>query len=245
MSMTPQSLLASPRPLFRRRGIPALVGGALVASLPLMSLPAQAAGTPSTAAATTTTTTVATPTTTRTAVLRYGDRGPRVRALQRLLGIKRTGVFDRRTRNAVRRIQRSARLRASGVVTARTMTAIKRNARKRAASRALPRAGGPVASKRYAKAYIRMRYRWGSAQFSCLAKVWQRESGWRYRASNPNGRYHGIPQTSSAVWRAAGYSTRQYMTSPAVQIRVGTRYIKGRYATPCRAWAFWRSHHWY
>jgi hypothetical protein len=35
------------------------------------------------------------------------------------------------------------------------------------------------------------------------------------------------------------------MRSPEVQIKVGTHYIKKRYGTPCRAWAFWRSHHWY
>ena len=35
------------------------------------------------------------------------------------------------------------------------------------------------------------------------------------------------------------------MKNADVQIRVGARYIKARYGTPCDAWAFWRSHHWY
>lgn len=254
--MTPPLATAPARSVTQRARLSALVGAALVVSLPMMSLPAQAA-TPTSVQVATTTTPAPAPTPAETApatttpaptahtYLRYGDRGSRVKALQKLLRVKRTGIFDSRTRTAVKKVQQRAKLKANGIVTARTMKAIKREAKRRAAARALPRAGGPAASKRYAKAYIKLKYKWGATQFSCLAKVWQRESGWRYWASNPNGRYHGIPQTSSAVWRAAGYSTKQYMKSPSVQIKVGTRYIKGRYGTPCRAWAFWRSHHWY
>ena len=67
---------------------------------------------------------------------------------------------------------------------------------------------------------------------SCLSTLWTRESGWRYWVSNPNGIYRGIPQTSSRVWGAMGYSTSQYMNSPAIQIKVGAKYIKSRYGSP-------------
>lgn len=189
--------------------------------------------------------------------LRLGDRGRKVRTIQKRLRIRRTGVFDPATLTAVKALQRRVGLPATGVADAKTRKAIKRDYRayraevraakraSRSSTRGLPRAGSPAASKRYARAYIARRYDWGSKQYKCLAKMWTRESNWRYRASNPNGRYHGIPQTSRGVWRAAGFSTSQYMRSPAVQIRVGARYIKKRYGTPCKAWSFWRAHHWY
>lgn len=112
-------------------------------------------------------------------------------------------------------------------------------------SRGLPKAGGPVASQRYAKAYISQKYGWGAGQFSCLKVLWTKESGWKYWVSNPNGKYHGIPQTSHHEWSKDGYTAGQYMNSPAIQIRVGARYIKSRYGSPCAAWSFWRGHHWY
>lgn len=107
------------------------------------------------------------------------------------------------------------------------------------------RASAPARSRAYARSFIARKYGWGPAQFKCLRAMWNRESGWRYWVSNPNGRYHGIPQTSAAVWSRAGYTRSQYLNSPQVQVKVGAKYIKVRYHTPCQAWAFWRRHHWY
>jgi peptidoglycan hydrolase-like protein with peptidoglycan-binding domain len=185
--------------------------------------------------------------------LRFGDVGEDVAALQGLVKVERTATFDAATRKAVKKLQRAAGIKANGVVTAKALKKIQKQLKKQAAakraakeaSRGLPRAGAPAASKRYAAAYISRTYSWGSGQMSCLSTLWTRESGWRYWASNPNGRYHGIPQTSSRVWGSMGYSTSAYMNSPAIQIKVGAKYIKNRYGTPCNAWAFWRSHHWY
>jgi peptidoglycan hydrolase-like protein with peptidoglycan-binding domain len=181
-------------------------------------------------------------------VLRRGDTGPDVRALQKLLRVKKTSTFDVATRRAVQRVQRDAGIRDHGVVGPKTLNAIRKADRARAAaasSRSLPRAGSPAASQRYAAAYIAERYGWGSGQMSCLRSLWTRESGWRYWVSNPNGIYRGIPQTSARVWGALGYSTAQYMGSPEIQIKVGAHYIRGRYGTPCNAWSFWQSRHWY
>ncbi len=187
-------------------------------------------------------------------VLRLGDTGADVAALQSLLKVEQTATFDAATRKAVRKVQRSAGIKANGVVTAKALTRIKKELKKQSAAAraakkvsrgALPRAGAPAASKRYAAAYISRTYGWGSGQMSCLSTLWTRESGWRYWVSNPNGIYRGIPQTSSRVWGAMGYSTSQYMNSPAIQIKVGAKYIKSRYGSPCNAWSFWRSHHWY
>ncbi len=56
----------------------------------------------------------------RTSVLRAGDEGPQVVAVQRLLGVRATGVFDAATREAVKRAQAGAGLASTGVVASRT-----------------------------------------------------------------------------------------------------------------------------
>ncbi len=179
-------------------------------------------------------------------MLRQGAQGPDVLALQKLLRVKRTGTFDVATRRAVENVQRAAGLKPVGVVGPTTLRAVKMWSRGYlSVSRGGGRAAAPAASQRYAANYISFRYGWGKDQFSCLKPMWQRESNWRYWVSNPNGIYRGIPQTSSRVWGPLGYTTAQYMASPEIQVRVGAHYIKKRYGTPCRAWAFWRSHHWY
>jgi peptidoglycan hydrolase-like protein with peptidoglycan-binding domain len=186
--------------------------------------------------------------------LRFGDVGEDVSELQGLVKVEQTATFDAATRKAVKKLQRSAGIKDNGVVTAKALKKMKKELKARAAAAraakkvsrgALPRAGAPAASKRYAAAYISRTYGWGSGQMSCLSVMWGRESGWKYWVSNPNGIYRGIPQTSSRVWGAMGYSTSQYMNSPAIQIKVGAKYIKNRYGSPCNAWAFWRSRHWY
>jgi len=56
----------------------------------------------------------------RASVLRPGDLGPRVEAIQRLLHVKVTGVFDEQTRSAVKAAQSRAGLASTGVVASRT-----------------------------------------------------------------------------------------------------------------------------
>ena len=56
----------------------------------------------------------------RTTVLRTGDTGPSVVAIQRLLGVRATGVFDVATRDAVKQAQSRAGLASTGVVASRT-----------------------------------------------------------------------------------------------------------------------------
>ncbi len=53
--------------------------------------------------------------TSRSTVLREGDAGPQVVAVQRLLGVRVTGVFDRVTRDAVKAAQAGAGLASTGV----------------------------------------------------------------------------------------------------------------------------------
>lgn len=56
----------------------------------------------------------------RTTVLRLGDTGAQVAAVQRVLGVPMTGVFDEATRQAVKRAQARAGLASTGVVASRT-----------------------------------------------------------------------------------------------------------------------------
>jgi peptidoglycan hydrolase-like protein with peptidoglycan-binding domain len=61
-------------------------------------------------------------------VLRFGDRGPRVAALQRALGVRADGIFGPRTRAAVREFQRRHGLRVDGIVGPQTRAALARQA---------------------------------------------------------------------------------------------------------------------
>ena len=79
-------------------------------------------------------------------------------------------------------------------------------------------------------------------QFGCLNNIWSRESGWRWNAANASGAY-GIPQALPGSKMAS--AGPDWQTNPATQIRWGLGYIKGRYGTPCNAWAFWQANGWY
>ena len=84
---------------------------------------------------------------------------------------------------------------------------------------------------------------WGAGQFSCLSSLWNRESGWNYRASNPSSGAYGIPQALPGSKMASAGS--DWRTNPVTQIRWGLDYIADRYGTPCGAWAHSRATGWY
>jgi len=79
-------------------------------------------------------------------------------------------------------------------------------------------------------------------QFGCLNNIWTRESGWRYNAENASGAY-GIPQALPGSKMAS--AGPNWQTDPTTQIKWGLGYIKGRYGTPCDAWAAWQVQGWY
>jgi phage shock protein A len=84
---------------------------------------------------------------------------------------------------------------------------------------------------------------WSSDQFSCLEKLWQKESGWNYRAYNSSSGAYGIPQALPGSKMASAGSN--WKSSAATQIRWGLSYIDGRYGTPCGAWDHSKSYGWY
>jgi hypothetical protein len=83
----------------------------------------------------------------------------------------------------------------------------------------------------------------GDAQFACLDSIWQHESGWDYTAANPSSGAYGIPQALPGSKMASAGA--DWHTNPLTQIRWGISYIHSRYGTPCAAWSFWQTHHWY
>jgi murein DD-endopeptidase MepM/ murein hydrolase activator NlpD len=84
---------------------------------------------------------------------------------------------------------------------------------------------------------------WGSGQFGCLQSLWNRESGWNYRASNPSSGAYGIPQAlPGSKMASAGADWR---TNPVTQMTWGLDYIADRYGTPCGAWGHSESSGWY
>lgn len=86
-------------------------------------------------------------------------------------------------------------------------------------------------------------YGWSSDQFSCLQKLWQRESGWNHQAQNRSSGAYGIPQAlPGSKMASAGADWR---TNPATQIKWGLGYISGRYGSPCGALAHSHTKGWY
>lgn len=115
--------------------------------------------------------------------------------------------------------------------------AAKRAARARERARLL--SGSP---KDIARALVAQRG-WSASQFSCLDKLWMKESRWNYRASNPSSGAYGIPQSLPGSKMASAGS--DWRTNPATQIKWGLSYISSRYGTPCGAWSHSRSNGWY
>jgi resuscitation-promoting factor RpfB len=81
-------------------------------------------------------------------------------------------------------------------------------------------------------------YGWTGAQWSCLDALWTRESGWNAYAANPASDARGIPQDIN------GWNDYAPGDVPA-QVAWGLAYIRGRYGTPCAAWAHETAWNWY
>jgi len=85
-------------------------------------------------------------------------------------------------------------------------------------------------------------YGW-AGQFSCLAALWERESGWNVYAENPTSGAYGIPQSLPAGRMAS--AGPDWRSDAATQIRWGLTYIQGRYGSPCAAWSHEQAVGWY
>ena len=88
------------------------------------------------------------------------------------------------------------------------------------------------------------KYGWNMVQYSCLHRLWTKESNWRWNALNKNSGAYGIPQSWPADKMAMMGS--DWRSNPRTQIRWGLHYIKNsRYKKPCVALQHSIRHNWY
>lgn len=98
-------------------------------------------------------------------------------------------------------------------------------------------------AQEYAKKTMKEQYGWGDDEYQALLKLWNKESGWNYKAENKSSGAYGIPQSLPGNKMATmGVDWR---TNYQTQINWGLKYIKGRYGTPSQAWAHSQQTNWY
>jgi hypothetical protein len=101
----------------------------------------------------------------------------------------------------------------------------------------------PNGAKRIAKEMMASEFGWGENQYTCLNRLWTKESHWNYKARNPRSGAHGIAQALPASkMEKVGTDWR---TNPVTQIQWGLLYISERYDTPCAAFSKWRRSNYY
>jgi hypothetical protein len=129
--------------------------------------------------------------------------------------------------------------RPARITAAKTPSVLYRRARERRREHRLNR----VDRNRSLAMELMEQHWYGSRQYRCLDRLWQKESGWRHTAGDPSSGAYGIPQALPGDKMAR--SGDDWQTNPRTQIRWGLGYIKERYRTPCRAWAHSRFFNWY
>ncbi|MEU3572405.1 transglycosylase SLT domain-containing protein [Kitasatospora sp. NPDC036755] len=82
-----------------------------------------------------------------------------------------------------------------------------------------------------------------AGQLQCFSNIVFRESSWNPLAVNASSGAYGLVQAlPGSKMASAGADWR---TNPATQIKWGLNYMNTRYGSPCAAWSFWQTHHWY
>ncbi|TKJ32850.1 transglycosylase SLT domain-containing protein [Blastococcus sp. CCUG 61487] len=144
---------------------------------------------------------------------------------------------DRRAAEEAARIAAEEAARAEAARVAQAEEAARRAA---AAPRAA--AAAPAAPKGSYQSYALQKLGGDSQQFSCLEKLWGKESGWNPNAQNPTSTAYGIPQFLNSTWASTGIAK----TSDGYrQIDAGLIYIANRFGTPCGAWSHSQAKGWY
>jgi hypothetical protein len=83
----------------------------------------------------------------------------------------------------------------------------------------------------------------GEDQYSCLVKLWTRESNWNVNAANKSSGAYGIPQALPGSKMST--EGADWLTNPETQIRWGVKYIQARFGAPCGALAHSDKFGWY
>jgi hypothetical protein len=82
-----------------------------------------------------------------------------------------------------------------------------------------------------------------TAQFACFDNIIERESSWNIHATNASSGAYGLPQALPGS--KMGTVAADWRNNAVTQIKWGLDYMTSRYGSPCSAWAFWQTHHWY
>src|SRR5690606_36548888 len=88
-----------------------------------------------------------------------------------------------------------------------------------AAAEAQRVANTPDGARATARSMAQSSYGWGDSQFSCLDKLWQKESGWSYTARNASSGATGIPQALPGSKMASAGS--DWATNASTQVKWG------------------------
>jgi hypothetical protein len=91
-------------------------------------------------------------------------------------------------------------------------------------------------SKAYAQDKL---YEWKHKQWSCLNKLWTKESNWRPNAYN---KIKVMGKNAGGIPQILGLDPK---TPAPKQIDRGLSYIYNRYHTPCEAWKFFTKNGYY
>lgn len=132
---------------------------------------------------------------------------------------------------------------AAGASAAQARAAVTAAEEQRAAEAAAAALAAAQADPRAVAAPLVAQHGWGAEQFSCLDKLWTKESGWRWSADNPTSSAYGIPQALPGAKMAS--HGEGWESDPRVQIAWGLDYIADVYGAPCRAWGHSQSVNWY
>lgn len=96
--------------------------------------------------------------------------------------------------------------------------------------------------KAYAYELTLKKYHWSIGDYNNLVSLWNKESGWNYKAKSKSGAC-GIPQAKPCS-KMKKYG-KDYKTNCKTQIKWGLNYIKKRYKTPTKAWKHFKKKRWY
>lgn len=147
-------------------------------------------------------------------------------------------------RIAKAKAERLAKKKAAEQKAAQEKAAREKAARERAEKeRKTPATGTAADAQKYAKATMASQYGWGSAEYTCLLDLWNKESRWRWNAKNAASGAYGIPQSLPGHKMAT--AGKDWRTNYKTQVNWGLKYIDGRYGKPCAAWAHSVKKNWY
>jgi hypothetical protein len=82
-----------------------------------------------------------------------------------------------------------------------------------------------------------------ATQYQCFSNIVSHESSWNYTATNTSSGAYGLVQALPGTKMASAGA--DWRTNPATQIRWGLKYMNSSYGSPCGAWSFWQTNHWY